>query len=244
MSSSFYKKIKDSSFFKSFMEDVRKQNSIRGEILKGMYFNSTVADSEWFKYKNVCPGEWAADYGLLYTIYRALNSMKPKSIVEFGLGQSSKLIHQYANYFGAEAVTFEHDRQWVDFFNEGRDGKYDIRVELVDLETVSYKGFETVTYKDIDNILRGRKFDFVLVDGPFGSDHYSRSEVIGIARNNLAGSFCIIMDDTDRHEEEETALEVMDVLRQQSVEFCTVTHSALKKHTIICSADMKFLTTL
>lgn len=239
-----FDRIKNSKMFRPLLEEVRKQNGIRAEILKGMTFNSTIADSPWLKYKSFSPGLWAADYSLLYTLYRALGSMKPKSVLEFGLGQSSKMVHQYARHFQAEAVTVEHDSEWVRFFNEGREGDYDINVMLLDLETVEYKGYETTSYKGLDKALEDRKFDFVIVDGPFGSDHYSRSEILDITRGHLAPTFCIIMDDTDRDGERETADEVIRLLKEQGTDVCTTTCASSKKHTIIASADMKFLMTL
>ena len=145
-----FDRIKNSKMFRPLLEEVRKQNSIRNDILKAMSFNSTIVDSPWLKYKSFSPGLWACDYGLLYTLYRSLSSMKPKCIAEFGLGQSSKMVHQYAAYYNAEAITYEHDEEWVKFFNEGRDGDYDIQVRLLELETIQYKGFETVTYKGMD----------------------------------------------------------------------------------------------
>lgn len=226
------------------MADIRKQNGIRLEILKAQRFNSTIVDSEWLKYKNFSPGDWAAGYGLLYTIYCTLNSVKPKSLIEFGLGQSSKMVHQYANYFKADAVTIEHDSQWVDFFNAGRDGKYDIRVQLAELEEIELKGHKACTYKDMDVLLDGKNYDFVLVDGPFGSDHYSRPEVLDVVKGHLAPSFCIIMDDTERTAEAETAEEVMAELAARKIEFCSNVYKSLKYHTLICSPDWRFLTSL
>ena len=225
-------------------QEIKMQEAIQAEILRGMIFNNTIADSQWLKNKSFSPGEWAADYGLLYTLYRALGSMKPRSVAEFGLGQSSKMVHQYAAYFHADAVTYEHDAEWVKFFNEGREGAYDVQVQLVDLETIRYKDFETITYKDMDKVLSGKVFDFVLVDGPFGSDHYSRSEVLDVVKGHLAESFCIIMDDTDRIGERETAQEIMDELTRQGIAYCSTEYKASKIHTLICSADRKFLTTL
>ena len=224
--------------------EIKKQEAVQAEILRGMIFNSTITDSEWLKFKSFSPGEWAADYGLLYTLYRVLGGMKPKSIAEFGLGQSSKMIHQYAGFFEAEAVTYEHDEDWVRFFNEGREGAYDVHVQLVGLETVKYKGFDTVTYRDIGKVMAGKVFDFVLVDGPYGSDHYSRSEVLEVLNGHLAESFCLIMDDTDRAAERETALEIQDQLARRGIAFCTREYQASKIHTLICSPDRKFLTTL
>ena len=163
----FFDRIKKARMLRPLLEEVRKQNATRAEILKALSFNSTVADSAWLKYKSFSPGLWAADFGLLYTLYRALGSMKPRSIAEFGLGQSSKMVHQYAGYFQADAVTYEHDAEWVKFFNEGRDGDYPVRVELLELETIRYKDCETVTYRGLEQAVAGKQFDFVLVDGPF-----------------------------------------------------------------------------
>lgn len=240
----FFDRIKKTRMLRPLLEEVRKQNATRAEILKALSFNSTVADSAWLKYKSFSPGLWAADFGLLYTLYRALGSMKPRSIAEFGLGQSSKMVHQYAGYFQADAVTYEHDAEWVKFFNEGRDGDYPVRVELLELETIRYKDCETVTYRGLEQAVAGKQFDFVLVDGPFGSDRYSRPEVLEIVKGHLAPRFCIIMDDTDRAGERETAQEVMNELKNRNIAFCSTTCQASKQHTIICSADLKFLTTL
>ena len=232
--------IRNTKLFKEF----KKQECIQAEILRAMIFNNTITDSEWLKYKSFSPGEWAADYGLLYTLYRVLGSMKPKQIAEFGLGQSSKMVHQYAQFYQVEATTYEHDAEWVRFFNEGRDGQYEVKVQLVDLENIHYKGFDTVTYKDIETVVGNRKFDFILVDGPFGSDHYSRPEVLNLLKDHLAERFCIIMDDTDRSAETETAMEIMQNLKTLGIPFHSTEYKASKNHTLICSGDMKFLTTL
>lgn len=233
-------KIKQSAIFNRLKCIENKQN----EILKGLIFNSTIIDSEWLKYKSFSPGEWAADFGLLYTLYRILNDVKPKSIIEFGLGQSSKMIHQYANYYKVEAVTFEHDENWVKFFKEGKNGDYNVNIKINDLENVQYKGFETLTYKNIVNTLQNKYFDLIVVDGPFGCDHYSRTEIIDLAKNNIKDHFCIIIDDAERQGEQETIQEVTEVLKIRKMEFCIRTYSATKEHTLICSPDLNFLTSL
>ena len=226
---------------------LEKQDKIfrlQTEVLYAHRFNNTIIDSYWLKYQNFSPGGWAVDYGMLYTLYRVLNGVKPKHILEFGLGQSSKMIHQYADYYQTEAVTCEHDDQWIHFFNEGRDGDYIIMIQKMELETIMYKGMETLTYKDIDKFVGEKKFDFILVDGPYGSEHFSRSQIVDIARNNLLPSFCIIIDDTEREGEQEIIQEVISVLKSSEIQYCCCEYSASKKHTLICSQDYKFLTTL
>ena len=234
------KLIRNTSLYRRMRQLEKKQS----EILMGLYFNNTIMDSEWLKYKNFSPGGWAADYGLLCTLYRVLDGIKPKSIVEFGLGQTSKMIHQFANFYNVYAITFEHDKSWVKFFEESINGRFSVKVHLTELENTIYKGFETLTYKNVSRDLEGSTFDFVLVDGQYGCDHFSRSEILGIVQNNLRDHFCIIIDDTEREGEHETVLEIIDFLNKRNKDFCWREYSSTKSHTLICSADYRFLTSL
>src|SRR5690554_4093444 len=83
---------------KNYMKLVRN-NKIQSEILIAQKFNNTIVDSKWLQYKSFSPGGWAVDYSFLYTLYRVLNDKKYTKILEFGLGQSSKMIHQYGDFF-------------------------------------------------------------------------------------------------------------------------------------------------
>lgn len=214
------------------------------EIHNSQLFHDLIIDSKWLIYKNFKPGGWAVDYGVLCTLYQVLNTIKPNNILEFGLGQSSKMIHQYAQYYNAQAVTVEHDVEWIDFFTAGKDGDYSINIKRLNLETISYKGCETLTYKGIRQELGNQKFDFIMVDAPFGSDHYSRSQIIEIVKFNLKESFCIIMDDYERLGERETIEEVIKWLDQNNIQYVSKTYSSSKQHHIICSKDYVFLTSL
>ena len=75
------------------------------ELLYANKFHDTIKQSKWYKDQSLSLGEMAIDYGTAYVLYRVLDKMNPSSILEFGLGQSSKLIHQYANSYQKEAVT-------------------------------------------------------------------------------------------------------------------------------------------
>ena len=216
----------------------------QSEILNALTFNSTIADSEWLKYKSFSPGKWAVDYGFLYTLYRVLNDTHPHSILEFGLGQSSRMLHQYGSYWKCDVVTCEHNQNWISFFLKEIAGRYKVNFQLLDLEKITYKGYETLTYKNINNIVRDKKFDLILVDGPFGSEHFSRSQIIELSNNNLDKSFCIIMDDYERSGEKETAEEIEYVLKEKSIDYCKRVYCSSKEHILICSSNLEFLTTL
>jgi len=221
------------------------------EIKKAFVFNNSIIDCEWLKYKNFSPGYWACDYACLYTLFRVLNDMRPKSILEFGLGQSSKLIHQYANYYNdVKAITCEHDSEWINFLKKNQKD-YKIDILQMELEEVIYKNKPTLTYKDYINKLKinmvggeGGKFDFIFVDGPYGSDNYSRSQIIHLIKNNIQNSFCIIMDDYNRKGEKETMQEVIDILNTEKKEISHRVFFGEKEHFLLCSKDNNFLTTI
>jgi len=226
---------------------LKNQNQIvklQRESYFAQKFNTSIQDSEWLIYQNFSPGGWAVDYSFLYVLFKILNFMKPSNVIEFGLGQSSKMIHQYASYYQKDAITIEHDKDWVDFFQKDKQGDYHVNIKLMDLEMINYKGTETRTYSGIDDYCVGNKYDLIVVDGPFGSEHYSRPQIINLAKDNLARTFCVIIDDTNRIGEKETVSELISVLEDRNVEYCHTTYKSIKSFTVVCSRDLRFLTTL
>ena len=215
------------------------------ELLKALIFNNTIADSKWLAFKSFSPGGWAVDYAFLYTLYRVLNDVHPKSILEFGLGQSSKLIHQYANYYNdVNAITCEHDPEWINFFKNSKDGDYNITIQHVKLEEIYYNGEVTLTIKEIPSLFKDEKFDLIVVDAPFGSPRYSRSQIIELAKNNLSDNFCIIIDDYERVGEQETVKELMTIFNSKEIKYSNTIYSGCKQHFLICDEKLKFLTSM
>jgi len=216
-----------------------------GEILDALLFNSTIENCEWLSDKSFAFGGWAMDTAALYTVFRILNDVKPKNILEFGLGQSSKMVHQYANFFSdITALTVEHDQNWINFFIAGLNKNSIISVKQADKIIVNYNGFETASYDRMNELTESTKYDFVVVDGPIGSEHYSRSQIIEIAKKSLSEQFCILIDDSQRNGEQETVKEVCRILESKGINYLQREYSGEKKHAIICSEDLKFLLTL
>ena len=106
-----------------FMKKIIGTEGISAEISAikdAQLFRGIIEDCQWLAYKSFAPGGWAMDNAALYTLFRILNEVKPVRILEFGLGQSSKLVHQYAHFsVGVSALTIEHDCNWIDFFCRG-----------------------------------------------------------------------------------------------------------------------------
>lgn len=215
------------------------------ELLKAVIFNDTIRDCEWLKYKSFSAGGWAIDYGCLYTLFRVLNDTHPQNILEFGLGQSSKLIHQYAYYFqDVQACTYEHDEKWVSFFLKSKAGNYPINLKMTELETIEYNGVKTLSYKNNCEELKGEKFDLIMIDAPFGSEHFSRSQILNLIPHSLSSEFCIIMDDYSREGEKETVKEIEKILSSNHIQYTTRMYDSSKQHFLICASTFDFLTTL
>ncbi|SEW18912.1 hypothetical protein SAMN05428988_2916 [Chitinophaga sp. YR573] len=234
--------------FKKILYAFRAVNEsvlLNREILKAQVFTSTIENSRWLKNKSFSPGGWAVDYGVLYTLYRILNDVKPKNVLEFGLGQSSKMIHQYSSYFtDSTAETFEHDEEWIQFFKDGLAGDYTTNVSVCELEKKELNGFETLIYKNITSHVGNKKYNLILVDGPYGSPRYSRHQIVDLVPQNLDTSFCILLDDYNRIGEQDTFNDICAVLTANKIEYVTGNYLTMKGHAVICSKDLKFITTL
>lgn len=215
------------------------------EILYSEYFHDITKDSDWYNYKNISPSGWAINYKGMWIIYNILTKTHPHNILEFGLGQSSKLIHQYADHFSeTTAITYEHDTNWASFFLKDVEGKYHVNIHYAEIEKTIYKGFETLSYKDNCKELKNSKFDFILVDGPFGSDHYSRSQILHIVPYCLNKSFCILIDDAERKGEQETINELSRIFNDNHINYCYASFCSTKSIALFCSTNFQFLTTV
>lgn len=239
-----------SRILNSQKEILSKLNNIdryQREIYYAELFHDTIKDSQWLLKKTISPTGASFNYASLYFLYRTLDKMRPTRILEFGLGQSSKLIHQYVNFYkDTYAVTYEHDVKWIDFFKKETEQIYDINVRVADLENVYYKQQLTLSYKGVCEELKGQKFDVILVDGPYGTEHYSRSQIINIVPDCLNKSFCIMLHDSERKGEKETIFELTNILNKNEIKHVTSTipHTKFQDMYVWCSEDLEYLFTI
>jgi len=233
------KKIRRTLVFES--KEILKKNN---ELLWASVFNNTIKDSSWLTIQSFSPGRWAVGYPALYILYRIYNDMKPKRVLEFGLGESSKLLYQYANQFNAEYLIVEHDKNWIDFFVQDKaiDPK---NILVTTLSHRNYKNKETRIYDRLLENIEGKKFDLIIIDGPFGSEHYSRSQILDIIeKDQLAEDFVILMDDYNREGEKQTVEELKNLLCSRKTTFYEGIYSGEKDCIIICNERYSFLCTL
>ena len=137
----------------------------------------------------------AANYSLLYLIYRIQTEFAPTATLELGIGQSTLLL----DALGAGGVSIEHDEDWAAIMRT----KVEREILTHPLEPRSYRGVEANSY-----VFDGSKaFDFAIVDGPQGSARNSRWGALEILERSLADEFIVIFDDAERRGEQDTAME-------------------------------------
>jgi hypothetical protein len=223
----------------------KKNRRILKELNWASIFNSAITDSEWLKNKSFNPGRWAAGYPMLYILYRIYNEVKPKNILELGLGESTKMAYQYKKANNGILLTIiEQDKNWLNFFSNQ---VYNISAEaiLLPIEQTVIKGHKVNVYKDLIVTLPKTLFNLIIVDGPWGSKHFSRHQIIDkIEHNFIADDFILIIDDYERRGEWETAKHIRKALSQKEIQFHEKVYSGAKRTLLICSTNYSFLTTL
>lgn len=208
-------------------------------------FNNIISDSLWLKNTTFSAGRTAVGYPYLYVMYRVLNEIKPQHILDLGLGQTTRMIAQYASsHEDAEHFVVEHNQEWIDFFR--RDFALSERSKIVklDREMIAFKEAEAVrVFKGFAEQFSEIKFDFISIDAPLGMDmkQYSRIDVLKMLPNCLADDFIIMIDDTERPGETNTVNAMREQLKQSGIAFATGRYSGDKDCTVICSKNLKFV---
>lgn len=192
------------------------------EAVWAQVFNNAISGSAWLKNTAFSPGRWAVGYPVLYVMYRVLNEVRPKRILELGLGQSTRMIAQYAAaHEDVEHIVVEHDPEWINFFQNDFALSERTKILRLDREMVPFKEAEAVrVFKGFREALEGQKFDFICIDAPLGGDmkQYARIDVLGLMPECLNEDFVIMLDDTERSGEGRTFAEMRRCLSEHGIE--------------------------
>lgn len=215
------------------------------EVLWGEIFRDTIAGSNWLTDRSFSPGRWAAGYPFLYALYRTLDEQKPKRILELGLGQTTRMIAQYAAaHEDVRHVVVEHDPEWIAFFQKSFALSDRSRILTLSLEEHAYLEDDAVlSYGGFSDALQGQRFDLLSIDGPFGGNAnlYARVDVLRMLPDCLADSFAILLDDCDRSGERRTLAQMEQKLKECGIAYRTGRYAGQKETRIIASEDWRFL---
>lgn len=215
------------------------------EAVWAQIFNNTITNSTWLKDKTFSPGRWAVGYPYLYVMYRVLDEARPKHILELGLGQSTRMIAQYAAAFDdVEHIVVEQDKNWTDFFAQNTRLSSRTKIVHLPVEEVKYlDDAQTLVYKGFEDIYVNKKFDFVSSDGPAHSrsQKYKRVELIKLIPEHLEKNFCIMLDDFEVQECKNMWNIIKNQFIQNNIPICEAIRQGEKSVAILTNEDQKFL---
>lgn len=225
---------------KKEIEIIRRNSD---DLVFANIFHDTIRNSEWLDIP-LSLSSGAICYNFAYILYRILDDIKPKTILEMGLGQSTKIINEYAKHFdGVHHNIVEHDQNWVDFFKKSTDMSEMVNFHLLKNYKKKYNGTELNAYKGFKNEFKNNKFDFICIDGPVGYGlEYSRMDILDILPDCLNKQFVILLDDCERIGEKRTIELLEKKLRDNNIGFCSGYQYRGRTDAYICvSEDLEFL---
>lgn len=187
-------------------------------------------------------GRWAGNYSFFYVLNRILMDYKPNSILELGLGESTKFISAYIKNYLTESthVVVEHDNQWISVFQEKNNLSERSSIVHCDLRERIIKSNKSTSYAGFKEKVN-RKFALYIVDGPFGSEKYSRYDIVDLVEDfTKEDQFIILFDDYERSGEEDTTKEIIAILEKKNISFHTQEYKGLKSQLVIATDDYKY----
>ena len=214
-----------------------------------LYFANLLHDSTrgsaWLKDQAFSLYGWAANYSFIYILFRILDKTSPKNILEFGLGQTTKVTTQYVAYKNSSATldVCEHSQKWIDIYQPELPQSPNIKIHRLDLDNFEYEGHTNDKYKDLEPLVKDRKFDLIIIDGPTGGGkNFPRSNIVDLINgNHLADDFVIIFDDAERPGEQLTIAKTTEALKERKAEYIEFERKALKTQHIIASKSKSFV---
>lgn len=232
---------------KEYQEKLDEMLRISKELLWSDIFSDTVRGYSWYNEKSLSLGRWAIGYNYAYVLARVLEEFRPTNILECGLGQSSKIIVDYVSAYNVTSYDIvEQDKNWVDFFSANANFseriQFNIR-NIIESEN-RFGGEKTYIYEDFGSIVTGKKYDLLSIDGPWGSEKYSRIDVLEHIPSILKENFVIMIDDYNRSGEKNMVELLKERLRASNIVYYTGKYEGTKDVCIIVSEDWKFLTTM
>lgn len=218
------------------------------EIAAALRFQIGTKGVRWLEDVSLKAENFAVSYDYMYVMTRALNYMVPDSMLELGMGQTSKILSAYcASSIGVLDIV-EQGKDWINFMRQEMDLRGRIRIHHVPMikKEDPEHGTPLNCYEDISEIVNGKRFEFISIDGPFGSPRNSRTDLLPYIPKCLAPSWCIMLDDYGRQGEHDMIEKLKKTLDGSGIEHRGKEYGvgSEKQFYLICSEDNKYLTTL
>lgn len=221
-------------------------NLMLREVLFAQRLNDSIKECPWLKSKSFSLRADTANYSFMYILFKIIEITQPEKILEFGAGQTTRLTSQYVAHHNnkAELTLVEHDQAWIDQMKKTLPLDQRVIIHQLDAKNVLYKKHVTQSYKDLSAALGSNTYNLIIIDGPRGSERYSRICGLEAAKNHRAEKFVIIIDDVERQGEADTAQEIKSYLETNKIAFATFGVEGEKRQRVFCSPEYAFLQSL
>ena len=211
-------------------------------------FHDSIRGKSWLQSLPLNVGRWAGNYSYFYVLCRLLNDYQPAKIIEFGVGESSKVVSAFLENQLLESrhVILEEDEQWAAAFADRFTLGERSEVKLLPIaEKQTADGVPYFGYAELETFVQSTKYDLYLVDGPKGSTHCSRYDiVIAMEAMEVGDEFVVLIDDHDRTGEQETAERLQQLLRDKGITIFTGQYIGNSSQIVIATAKYRFAATL
>lgn len=228
---------------KNVVKAIYASKRLNEELLWANVFHDSIKET-WADKVSLNIGRWAGSYSFFYILFRILNDYKPKNILEFGLGESTKMISKYidSNQEFKKHLVIEQDENWKNVYLKNNTYCESSTIKVMPMVEKTYKDAAYNGYNNIESI-KDVSFDFYLIDGPYGSDTFSRFDVFTLLKEKTsADDFIILFDDYNRSGEKQTADEVIEMLEGKKIKVFTKTYTGIKSVFIIATEKYKYAT--
>lgn len=231
------------SKIKKIVNTIVENKKLNEELLWANVFHDSIKNT-WADKQSFNIGRWAGNYSFFYVLFRILNDYRPKNILEFGLGESTKMITSYivSNNEYEKHIVIEQDENWKDVYLDNNILLNHSTIKVMPLIQKVHKGIAYDSYENIE-ALKVPNFDFYLIDGPFGSKSFSRFDIYTVLKENtLLNDFIILFDDYQRAGERQTVDEVLDLLENKNIKVYTKSYTGIKSVFVIATQKYKYAT--
>lgn len=230
----------------SWCKDLLKNQG--DELIYSDVWRDTIQGLKWISPNtkpSLSPGRWAVGYNYLYVMTRILNEVKPTTILEFGLGNSTLLISEYvkSNPEFQSHIVIEQNAEWKDFYIKNHSIEKVTSIIIKPCRVKEIEGHKFNSYGSLDE-LAGKKFDVISIDGPIGTPFYSRRDILDLIPDILNKDFIILIDDVNRSGEKKTIVDLQNKLTENSIAFKTGYYDGNTRIVAIASESWKWLCSL
>lgn len=232
--------------FKKLLGNLAKSQNDQIELAREIewahIYHDSIRGKEYLQNLGLNVGRWAGNYSFFYVLNRILSDYQPKRILELGLGESSKFISTFLIHKLVESThtVVEQDQGWIDGFNQRfvlSDRSSVIHCPIVEIQVNGFSSFSYQRFKDKIS----PDFDLFIVDGPFGSDRYSRFDILSLVEQfDVDKEFLILFDDSHRPGEQDTVDEICLCLNNKGVVYYKADYAGTKQNTVIASEAYKY----